>query len=62
MKRKTLERIWFFIIAITIVCIIGVFTIFDENPLDNIKYVFLVVFIATPINLLMMYLTSKVKK
>lgn len=63
MKRKTLEKIWiwFVIIAITIVCGIGTFAMFSENPIENIKYVFTIVFIATPINILMMYLTCRAK-
>jgi hypothetical protein len=63
MKRKTLEKIWiwFVIIAITIVCGIDAFAMFDDNPTQKLKYVFSVVFIATPINILMLYLTCRAK-
>ena len=61
MKRKTLEKIWiwFVITAITIVCGIGAFAMFSETPIEKLKHVFSVVFIATPINILIMYLTYK---
>ena len=63
MKRKTLEKIWilFVLLMITIVCIIGTFAMFSDNPIESLKYVFAIVFIATPINLLMMYFTCKAK-
>ena len=63
MKRKTLEKIWiwFVITAITIVCGIGFFAMFNENPIEELKYIFSVVFIATPINIVMMYLTCRAK-
>jgi len=63
MKRKTLEKIWiwFVLLMITIVCVIGAFSLFNNNPMGSLKYVFAIVFIATPINLLMMYFTYKAK-
>jgi hypothetical protein len=63
MKQKTLEKIWvwFVIIMTTIVCTIGTFALFSDNPRESLKYVFAIVFIATPINLLMMYFTCKAK-
>ena len=63
MKRKMLEKIWiwFVMIAITVVCVIGAFAVFDENPIEKLKYVFAIVFAATPINILMMYFTCKAK-
>jgi len=67
MNKKTLETIWlwFVIITITIVCIIGSLAILDQNPLTSmtkLKYIFAIVFIATPINLILMYFTCKTKK
>jgi O-antigen/teichoic acid export membrane protein len=63
MKRKTLEKIWilFVLLMITIVCVIGTFAMFNDNPMELLKYVFAIVFIATPINLLMMYFTCSAK-
>lgn len=63
MKRKTLEKIWiwFVLLMIVIVCIIGTFATFNDNPMESLKYVFAIVFISTPINLLMMYFTCNAK-
>jgi len=63
MKQKTLEKIWICLVfsMITLVCIIGSFAIFSDNPIEKLKYVFLIVFIGTPINFFMMYFTSKAK-
>lgn len=63
MKQKTLEKIWvwFVLLMVTIVCTIGTFALFNDNPMESLKYVFAIVFIATPINLLMMYFTCKAK-
>jgi uncharacterized membrane protein HdeD (DUF308 family) len=63
MKQKTLEKIWvwFVLLMVTIVCTIGILALFNDNPMESLKYVFAIVFIATPINLLMMYFTCKAK-
>jgi len=64
MKRKTLEKIWvlFVISMIIIICAIGVFALFSEYPITKIKYIFITVLLATPINVLMMYFTCNAKE
>jgi len=63
MKRETLEKIWIWlvIVMVIIVCIIGAVALFDDNPLERLKYVFLMLMIGTPINILMMYFTCSAK-
>ncbi len=46
---------------VTIVCVIGTFAVFDENPMNKLKYIFSIVLIATPVNILMLYLTCRAK-
>lgn len=63
MKRNTLERIWFWFVlsGVVIICVIGAYAMFDENPMAMVRYAFVVVFAATPINILMIYLLGKAK-
>ena len=63
MKRKKLENIWvwFVIIAITLVSIIGVVNMFSENPIKNIRYIFAFALITIPINLIMSFFCSRAK-
>jgi hypothetical protein len=63
MKRETLENIWIVIVMImvSVMCLIGGIVMFSENPILNIKYIFLVMLVGTPINMIMMFFTCKAK-
>lgn len=64
MKRKALEKLWILLVVSMVIStfLLGIIALFDEHPLEKIKYFFAIGFAGAITNLLMMYLVCNAKE
>ena len=64
MKRKALEKLWILLVVSMVIStfLLGLIAVYDERPLEKIRYFFVIGLVGAITNLIMMYLVCNAKE